>query len=70
MTEPEAEQFDLSNVVVIRLRVVTPWWLDAAVFLAKRWFGWKAVITGVEPTDAQLTRLVDWWSRHIKIVVA
>lgn len=53
---------------IISLKFVTPWWMPIAVFVAKQWFGWRAVFLNRELTDDELSAFVDWWGRHCKVV--
>lgn len=53
----------------VTVRVVKPWWLPAAVYLAKQWFGWKAFFLDRVLTDAELAPFVDWYGRQLRAVV-
>lgn len=53
----------------ITVRIVKPWWLPVAVYLARQWFGWRAFLLNRELTDAELRPFVDWYGQQFRTVI-
>lgn len=52
----------------LTLTVKRPLWLRAVPVLALFAFRVRYWVVGIEPSDAEVDRVVEWYGRHLKIV--